>query len=178
MRVGAAHRWRTAVLVVVAVIATLNGVGMRRQGKADEGLMWILGGALAVLVVMFLDWYEVPPDLVSVNAWESFAVNDVILAVAAVLALTAFVLTVMHPTAAVPLALSSLATLVAVIALILITIRLISTPDVEGFDTSRLAGAWLGLIATAVLTAGCLGSIRDERLPCPENAVEPRFVQP
>jgi len=140
---------------------------------------WVMGfGGLAVLVVMFLDWYEVPPDLVSVNAWESFAVNDVILALAAVLALAAFVLTAVHPTAAVPLALSSLAGLVAILALVLITIRLISTPDVEGFDTARLTGAWLGLIATATLTAGCLASIRDERLPRPENPVEPRLVQP
>lgn len=139
---------------------------------------WVMGlGALAVLVVMFVDWYEVP-DLVAVNAWESFAVNDVILALAALLALTGFILTAVHPTAAVPLALSSLATLVSVVALVLMAIRLISTPDVEGFDTTRLAGAWLGFVATAFLTAGCLASIRDERLPRPENAVEPRLVKP
>jgi hypothetical protein len=138
---------------------------------------WVMGlGGLAVLVVMFLHWYD--RGSASFNAWESFAVNDVILALAAVMAITAFVLTVVHPTAAVPLALSSLATLVSILALVLVTVRVIWTPDVGDLDTGRAVGAWLGLVATAVLTAGCLASIRDERLPRPENAAEPRLVQP
>ncbi len=151
---------------------------------------WVMGiGGLAVLVVMLIDWYEVPNlvlrgDIelttgdVGLNAWESFAVNDVILALAAVMALTAVVLTVAQPTAAVPLALSSLTTLVAIVALVLVTIRVIWTPDLEGVDTDRTTGAWLGLVATATLAAGCLASIRDERLPRPDNPVEPRLVKP
>ena len=135
-------------------------------------------GGLAVLAVMFLDWYEVPPDLVSINAWEAFSVNDVILAVAAVMAIAAFVLTATQPTAAVPLALASLTVLVSVVALVLVTVRVIWTPDLEGFDTDRTTGAWLGLVATATLVAGCLASIRDERPPQPEHPVEPRLVQP
>jgi hypothetical protein len=145
-------------------------------------------GGLAVLGVMFLDWYGPPDELLyssgdaDFNAWEAFAVNDVILALAASLALAAFVLTIVHPTAAVPLALASLATLVSVLAMIVVTFRVISPPgvfpDEVPFDTARLTGAWLGLVATAVLTAGCLASIRDERLPQPENPVEPRLVQP
>jgi hypothetical protein len=156
---------------------------------------WVMGlGGLAVLVVMFLDWYEparpenAPAELIFFssggehNAWEAFAVNDVILAVAALMALTAFVLTAVHPTAAVPLAISSLAALVSLVALILVSLRLIWPPDLfEGpapFDTVRVLGAWLGLVATTVLTGGCLASIRDERLPQPEHPVEPRLVQP
>ena len=148
---------------------------------------WVMGfGGLAVLVVMFLDWYELPfADEVLVvtgdihfNAWESFAVNDVILAVAALMALTAVTLTAMQPTAAVPLALASLTTLVAALAFVLVAVRLIWTPDIEGLDTDRTTGAWLGLVATTVLVAGCLASIRDERLPQPDNPVEPRLVQP
>jgi hypothetical protein len=138
---------------------------------------WIMGlGGLAVLAVMFLDWYERGPA--GFSAWESFAVNDVILAVVAVMAIAAFLLTVILPTAAVPLALASLSALVSVIALVLVALRLIWTPDVEGFDTDRTTGAWLGLVATATLVAGCLASIRDERLPRPEHAVEPRLVRP
>ena len=137
-------------------------------------------GGLAVLLVMFLDWYEVPTvvGVVGFSAWESFAVNDVILALAAVMALTAFVLTAAQPTAAVPLALASLTTLVALVALVLVAIRVIWTPDIEGVDTDRATGAWLGLVAVTVLAAGCLASIRDERLPRPDNPVEPRLVQP
>jgi hypothetical protein len=145
---------------------------------------WVMGiGGIAVLAVMFLDWYE--PAVMGVdaghNAWESFAVNDVILAFAALAAVTSFVLTALQPTAALPLALSSLASLPCALSLILVTIRMVWPPDIstgEAVDTARLTGAWLGLVATTLLTGGCLASIRDERLPRPEHPVEPRLVQP
>ena len=145
-------------------------------------------GGVAVLGVMLVDWYSIPElslgdesvGSIGFNAWESFAVNDVILVLAAVMALATFVLTASQPTAAVPLALASLATLVALLSFVLVVIRLIWTPDVTDgvFDAQREAGAWLGLVATSVLAAGCLASIRDERLPRPEHQVEPRLVQP
>jgi hypothetical protein len=149
---------------------------------------WVMGlGGLAVLGTMFLDWYGPPDELLyapaelQYTAWEAFAVNDVILALAALLAITAAVMTAVHPTAAVPLALAALASLISVIALLLVVIRVIWTPDVfpEGvpFDAAREAGAWLGLVATSVLAGGCLASIRDERLPEPEHPVEPRLVE-
>ena len=150
---------------------------------------WVMGvGGLAVLAVMFLDWYGPPDELLYApegldwNAWEAFAVNDVILALAALMAIVAAVMTAVHPTAAVPLAIASLASLVSMLALILVVIRVIWPPDLfpdeVPLDTARQAGAWLGLVATAVLTGGCLASIRDERLPEPEHPVEPRLVEP
>ena len=143
---------------------------------------WVMGiGGIAVLAVMFLDWYEVP-SVVSANAWESFAITDLILALAATMAIAAFVITALQPTAAVPLALSSLTALVALVALVLVVTRLIWPPDFfEGLpdvDVDRVAGAWLGLVAVGTLAAGCLASIRDERLPEPEHPVEPRLVEP
>src|SRR5688500_8178312 len=137
-------------------------------------------GVLAVLLVMLFDRYSIPPLSVGFNAWESFAVNDVILALAAVMALAAFVLTAWQPTAAVPLALASLTALVAILSFVLVVIRLIWPPDVTDgvFDAQREAGAWLGLVAISVLAAGCLASIRDERLPRPEHQAEPRLVRP
>jgi hypothetical protein len=133
-----------------------------------------------VLGVMLLDWYEVPTPTgeVGLNAWESFAVNDVILALAAAMALAAVVATATQPTAAMPLAIASLASLVTIIALVLVTIRVIWPPDLtEGLETGRMTGAWLGLVATTVLAGGCMASIRDERLPRPEHPAEPRLVQ-
>jgi hypothetical protein len=150
---------------------------------------WVMAfGGVAVLLVMLVDWYSIPElslgdesvGSIGFNAWESFAVNDVILALAAVMALATFVLTASQPTAAVPLALASLTTLVALLSFVLVVIRLIWTPDVTDgvFDAQREAGAWLGLVAISVLAAGGLASIRDERLPRPEHQVEPRLVQP
>lgn len=134
---------------------------------------WVMGiAAVAVLVVMFLDWYG------SANAWQSFAVNDVILALAAVMAIVAVVLIAVQPTAAVPLALTSLATLVSLLALILVVIRVIWPPQISDVDVARDTGAWLGLVAIAALVGGCLASIRDERLPRPQRTVEPRLVEP
>src|SRR5687767_7787262 len=142
---------------------------------------WVMGlGGVAVLLVMLFERYSIPALSVGFNAWESFAVNDLILALAAVMAIAAFALTAMQPTAAVPLPLASLVTLVSILALVLVVIRLIWTPDVTDgvFDAEREVGAWLGLVATSVLVAGCLASIRDERLPRPDHPVEPRLVQP
>ncbi len=51
----------STIVVVVAVVASLNGVGLRRQGKRDEGTAWILASALAVIVVVG-GW----------GAWRSF----------------------------------------------------------------------------------------------------------
>jgi hypothetical protein len=144
---------------------------------------WVMAlGAVAVLAVMFLDWFEPAAEgAPGSNAWESFAVNDVILSLAALLALAAFVFTALHPTAAVPLALASLATLISVLALVLVTLRLVWPPDIgtgDAFDTARLTGAWLGLVFTALLAGGALASIRDERLPEPDHPVQPRLVEP
>jgi hypothetical protein len=156
---------------------------------------WVMGlGGLAVLGVMFLEWYGPPGDEflfvydasnpireIHLNAWEAFSVLDVVLALAAVMAIAAFVLTAVQPTAAVPLALSSLTTLVTLVAFVMVTLRTIWPPDIfpgDQLDTSRSTGAWLGLVATALLMAGCLASIRDERLPEPEHPVDPRLVQP
>ena len=150
---------------------------------------WVMAvGGFAVLLVMLVDWYSIPEltlanqsvGSVGFNAWESFAVNDVILALAATMALVTFFLTASQPTAAVPLALASLTTLVSVLSFVLVVIRLIWPPDVTDgvFDAEREAGAWLGLVAVSVLLAGCLASIRDERLPRPEHQVEPRLVRP
>jgi hypothetical protein len=153
---------------------------------------WVMGlGAVAVLSVMFADWYELvlpdDPDVPAFgddfwfNAWQAFSVVDVILALAAVMALTAVILAATQPTAAVPLAVSSLTTIVAIVALLLVIFRVISPPDLNAGDeleAARLTGAWLGLVATTLLAAGCLASIRDERLPRPEHQAEPRLVKP
>ena len=40
----------STIVVIVAVMSVLNGIGLRRQGKRDEGTAWILASALAVIV--------------------------------------------------------------------------------------------------------------------------------
>jgi regulator of protease activity HflC (stomatin/prohibitin superfamily) len=42
----------STIVLLVAAVAIMNGVGLRRQGKRDEGTAWILGAALAIVVVV------------------------------------------------------------------------------------------------------------------------------
>src|SRR5918992_1489524 len=42
----------STIVLVIAVVAISNGVGLRRQGKRDEGTAWILAAVLAVVVVV------------------------------------------------------------------------------------------------------------------------------
>lgn len=51
----------STVVLIVAVFSVMNGIGLRRQGKADEGNAWILASALAVIVLVG-GW----------GAWRSF----------------------------------------------------------------------------------------------------------
>lgn len=51
----------STIVLIVAVMSVLNGIGLRRQGKRDEGTAWILAAALAVVVVIG-GW----------GAWRSF----------------------------------------------------------------------------------------------------------
>lgn len=42
----------STIVVIVAVMSVLNGIGLRKQGKRDEGTAWILASALAIVVVI------------------------------------------------------------------------------------------------------------------------------
>lgn len=154
---------------------------------------WVMAaGGVAVLVVMFLDWFKAAEPVETpvaggevlvfenrLNAWQAFTAVDIVLAAAAVLAIVTFLATALQPTAAVPLALGVFTALLAIVALVLVVTRLIWPPDVGTGDlvaTIRLAGAWIGLVASTVLAGGALASIRDERVPDPENPAEPRVV--
>ena len=41
----------STIVILVAAVAVVNGIGLRRQGKTDEGTAWILASALAIIVV-------------------------------------------------------------------------------------------------------------------------------
>ena len=51
----------STIVVIVAAMSVFNGIGLRRQGKRDEGTAWILAAALALVVVVG-GW----------GAWRSF----------------------------------------------------------------------------------------------------------
>ena len=59
------------IVTVLAAFAVINGVGLRKQGKLDEGTMWIAGALVAWLVIVFgwgatRTFHEVPAGHVGV----------------------------------------------------------------------------------------------------------------
>ena len=135
---------------------------------------WVAGIAGAVLLLsLFLDWYGVEGGGLAANAWESFRVVDVFLALAALLGIAVAVMTAFHRVAAVPIALASLLGTIAGIALLLVVWRaldpvgweVVSGDGVEPLDATREVGLWLGLASSVALVAGAFMSMRDETTP-------------
>jgi hypothetical protein len=125
---------------------------------------WITGVAgVALLAVMFLDWFEAGG--LGASAWEAFSVADIVLALAAAMAVGVALMAAAHDTPAVSLALASLLLFVGLVATVVLVVRVLSPPDVGGAEADLAAGAWLGLAATVAVTAGALASMRDERFP-------------
>lgn len=124
---------------------------------------WLAGlsGAL-LLVSLFLHWYGPPGGAPKLTAWQSFAVIDVVLALAGAMGVALALVTAMHRTQAVPTALSALLVYVSVTALLLLLFRVASPP---GHHLTREAGLWIGLVACIGLVAAAMTSLRDERFP-------------
>lgn len=128
---------------------------------------WMAGAFGAVLLAAtFLPWYSrslecvrapCPPEALS--AWEAFTVVDFVLALAALLGLATWVVTAIYRAPAVPIALASIATLVSLLAVVLVVVRAFVPP---GLDTARLGGLWLGLGGVLGLAGGAWLAVRDE----------------
>jgi hypothetical protein len=122
-------------------------------------------GGVVMLVALFLPWYSAGGE--SASAWQSMAVDDVILALAALLAIAAALIVALPRLSSLSVAATSLAILPAVIGLVLTIYRLISpAPPV---DVSLGVGAWLGLASTAAIAVGAWTGAKDEG-PARRNA--------
>jgi hypothetical protein len=122
---------------------------------------WIAGiSGLALLVVMFLDWYSAGGS--GANAWEAFSVIDVFLAIAALFGITLLLTEANQRTPAVPQAVGALTVPFASVASILVLIRLL---DLPGPVDGRELGLYLGVVATLGVLVGAWRSIGDQRFP-------------
>jgi hypothetical protein len=122
---------------------------------------WLTGLAgLVLLVSLFLPWYSA--GSASVNAWESFAVNDVILALAALAAMALPVVAAVQRTTPVVQAMANLMVWLALVAAVVAVVRLLDPP---GRDATRDIGAWLGTAAALAIFVFNWRSMRDKRFP-------------
>jgi hypothetical protein len=127
-----------------------------RRLRAGE---WIAGaGGLALLAALFLAWYS------GASAWQAFSVLDVVLALLALVPLALVVLQATRESPSLPVAFSVLATVGGALATLLILYRIVNQPGPnDAVDVE--AGAWVGLAAAAVATAGAWRSMRVEEIP-------------
>ena len=120
---------------------------------------WLAGGfGAALLAVMFADWYGSPAR----DAWQAFGVLDVVLALTGLMAIALAVLTAMHRSQAVPMALGALLLLLGLVASVWLVVRVLDPPGSAG---ARESGLWLGLAACVGATAAGLMSLRDDSFP-------------
>jgi hypothetical protein len=111
-----------------------------------------------MLVALFLPWYSAGGQ--DLTAWQAMAVDDVILAVAAVLAIIAAFTVGIRSLSSISVAITSMAIMPAAIGLVVTVYRLIS-PAPEG-DVSLEVGAWLGLAAAVAIAVGAWEGATDE----------------
>jgi hypothetical protein len=105
---------------------------------------------LGLLVVSFLPWYSAGGQ--DVTAWQAFSVTDIVMALAALTALSVGIVAFGRLSVSYPVAGSTVTTGLAGVALLLIAYRLIDPPG--SGDVDREIGAWLGLLAAAGVTWG------------------------
>jgi hypothetical protein len=128
-------------------------------------------GGVALLVVMFLDWYGAGGTAtlggrtlelsIGINAWQAFDVTDLILALAALAALGLAAATASRRSPALPVAGSVITSTLGALAMLLVVYRILNQPGPNEFVEVRF-GAFLGFLATLAIAAGGWMSIRDE----------------
>ena len=150
-----------------------------RPGELLAGL-----GGVALLVVMFLDWYGAGGSAtfqgqdikisLGFNAWEAFSITDLILALTAVCAIALAVVTASRRSPALPVALSVVTWTLGALATLLVFYRILNQPGPNEFFDVKL-GAFLGFLSVLAVAVGGFPAIRDEE---GEDAPVPTDVRP
>jgi hypothetical protein len=111
-----------------------------------------------MLVALFLPWYSTGAD--DLTAWEAMAVDDVILALAALLAIAAAFVAGSERLGSLSVAAPSLAIIPALVGLVVTVYRIVS--PAPAVDVSLEIGAWLGLAAALAIVVGAWAGAADE----------------
>jgi hypothetical protein len=143
-------------------------------------------GAIALLVILFADWFGLATgtgsEEASTTGWASL--GWLVVALLVVTALTAIWLAVATVARGVTAAVAAgvATTVLAAIALPVLLIRIATQPDLGVGAPNDLVvvnfAAWVGVICTALIAAGGFIALRDERLEAPESAYEPPEPRP
>ncbi len=140
--------------------------------RLRPGELIAAAGGVALLVVMFLDWYEF--NGIGVSAWAAFTITDVLLALAALIAIGLAVLTATRRSPALPVAASVITATTGILATLLVLYRILNQPGPNEFIEVKLP-AFLGFLCVLAIAAGGWRSMRDESW---EDAPVPTDVRP
>jgi hypothetical protein len=126
-----------------------------------------------LLVALFLPWYSTGSE--DLTAWQAMTVDDVILAVAAILAVAGAFVVGSTQLSSLSVAATSLAIMPAVVGLLVTVYRVVSpAPPVE---VSLAIGAWLGLAAALSIAVGAWAGATDEGPTRRSSAAERRAAE-
>jgi hypothetical protein len=140
--------------------------------RVRTGELVSAAGAVVLLISMFLDWYGLSDPLpFAANAWQAFGVVDLLLAVVIALGLALLAFQFVGRGPALPVAIEVVTSTLALIALLLVAYRILNQPGPNDAVDVRF-GAWLGLVAVAVVFWGAWKSLTDER-PRPADPAAP-----
>jgi hypothetical protein len=141
-------------------------VDARRLSRGE----WLAGpSGVLMIVALFLPWYSVRGR--NLTAWQSMAFDDVILFVAALMAIGSAFAVARRTFAGFSVATTSLAILPAAIGLIVTVYRLLSPAPPP--DAGLEIGAWLALVAAIGILIGAWAGATDEG-PARRNAAAER----
>ena len=141
-------------------------------------------GGVALLAVMFLDWYAAGGTTevsgrdieisVGFSAWQGFGITDILLALAALIAIGLAVITATRRSPALPVAASVITTTTGALAVLLVLYRIVNQPGPNEFIEVKFP-AFLGFLCVLAIAAGGWLSMRDEEWP---DAPVPTDVRP
>jgi hypothetical protein len=141
-----------------------------RGGDVLAGL-----AGLALLVVMFLPWYDflpgpypgsrfIPDNDTAQSAWEAFSVLLVPLVLTALLGMALLAATLFERTSALPVAAQVFTAAIGSLTVVFVLVRVLNPPGPNYAADVRWEG-WLGLACTLAVAAGAWWSMRDEIRP-------------
>ena len=155
--------------------------------RLRAGELIAAAGGVVLLVVMFLDWYAAGGvtavggrDVeisVGFSAWEAFGITDVLLALAALVAIGTAVLAATRPSPALPIAGSVATTAAGAFAALLLLYRILNQPGPNEFIEVEWP-AFLGFLCVLAIAAGGWLGLRDEEWQDAQLPVDVRPAPP
>ena len=155
--------------------------------RLRPGELVAAAGGVALLAVMFLDWYAAGGTTqvagrdidvsVGFTAWQAFGFTDIVLAIAALTAIGLAVVTATHSSPALPVAASVITATVGALATLLVLYRILNQPGPNEFIEVKLP-AFLGFLCVLAIAAGGWHAVRDEQWRAADLPVDVRPTPP